>query len=56
MVERGMVVRVASYEWNCPKYIEPRFTEAELQAMIGPKMRAMAEKIEKLEAQLAKFS
>ena len=54
--KRSYIIQVAAMDWNCPKYIEPRFTEAELQAMIGPKMRAMAEKIEKLEAQLAKFS
>ena len=28
--ERCFVIEVASYDWNCPKFITPRVTEAEL--------------------------
>lgn len=29
-VERGIVIRIEAFDWNCPKFITPRFTEAEL--------------------------
>lgn len=34
-VERIFVVRVQSYDWNCPKFITPRFTMEELAEMGG---------------------
>ncbi len=34
-VERGVVITVEAYDWNCPKYITPRFTEREVQERIG---------------------
>ena len=48
-VERGMVVRVASYEWNCPKYITERFARPEVEQA----MAQMGARIAELEAQLA---
>ncbi len=33
-VERGIVIRVEGFDWNCPKYITPRYTEAEVAARI----------------------
>lgn len=48
-VERGMVVRVASYEWNCPKYITERYTRDEVQHALAQ----MGARIAELEAQLA---
>ncbi|WP_298261665.1 pyridoxamine 5'-phosphate oxidase family protein [uncultured Litoreibacter sp.] len=48
-VERGMVVRVASYEWNCPKYITERYTRDEIQHA----MTQMGARIAELEALLA---
>jgi predicted pyridoxine 5'-phosphate oxidase superfamily flavin-nucleotide-binding protein len=29
-VERGFVIQVEAFDWNCPQHITPRFTEAEL--------------------------
>lgn len=29
-VERGFVIAVEGFDWNCPQHITPRFTEAEL--------------------------
>ena len=49
-VERGMVVKVASYEWNCPKYITERFARPEVEQA----MAQMGVRIAGLEAQLAK--
>lgn len=34
-VERGVVITVEAFDWNCPKYITPRYTEAEIQAMVA---------------------
>lgn len=31
-VERGVLFTVEAYEWNCPRHITPRFTEAEFAA------------------------
>lgn len=34
--ERIFVVEVLSYDWNCPKFITPRFTEKEVEAATQP--------------------
>jgi uncharacterized protein len=33
-IERGIVMTLAAIDWNCPQHITPRYTEAELLAMI----------------------
>jgi ferredoxin-NADP reductase/predicted pyridoxine 5'-phosphate oxidase superfamily flavin-nucleotide-binding protein len=33
-VERGIVIQVKAYDWNCPKYITPRYTQKEVEAML----------------------
>jgi predicted pyridoxine 5'-phosphate oxidase superfamily flavin-nucleotide-binding protein len=48
-VERIMVIDVLSYDWNCTKFITPRFTAAEIESAIAPLKARIAE----LEAQLA---
>lgn len=48
-VERGMIVRLASYEWNCPKYITQRYTKAEVQQALAQ----MGARIAELETALA---
>lgn len=30
-VERAFVIAIEGYDWNCPKHITPRFTEAEVR-------------------------
>ena len=47
-VERIFVIDVLSYDWNCPKFITPRFTAAEVEAAVAPLKVRIAE----LEAQL----
>lgn len=49
LTERVFRVRVVSYDWNCPQYITPRFTVAEVEAYAAP----MKARIAELEAQLA---
>ena len=48
--ERVFVVDVLSFDWNCPKFITPRFTSDEVEAVVEPLRRRIAE----LEEQLAK--
>ena len=48
-VERLFLIRVISYDWNCPQYITPRFTAAEVEKYAA----ALKDRIAELEAQLA---
>jgi predicted pyridoxine 5'-phosphate oxidase superfamily flavin-nucleotide-binding protein len=48
-VERGLVVEVEAYEWNCPQHITPRVTAAE----VVPVVRDLQARIAELEARLA---
>jgi uncharacterized protein len=49
-VERGIVIRVEAFHWNCPKYITPRFTETQVRGVIDP----LVKRIQELEAELAR--
>jgi predicted pyridoxine 5'-phosphate oxidase superfamily flavin-nucleotide-binding protein len=48
-VERLFLIEVISYDWNCPQYITPRFTAAEVEKYAAP----LKARISELEAQLA---
>jgi len=48
-VERLFLIQVISYDWNCPQYITPRFTAAEVEKYAAPLKARIAE----LETQLA---
>jgi predicted pyridoxine 5'-phosphate oxidase superfamily flavin-nucleotide-binding protein len=47
--ERLFLIQVISYDWNCPQYITPRFTAAEMEKYAAPLKACIAG----LEAQLA---
>lgn len=47
-VERLVFIDVVSFDWNCPKYITPRYSADELEELAGPLRRRIAE----LEAEL----
>ena len=49
-IERGIVIDVEAFDWNCPKHITPRFTEAQIVAMTAPLRAQLAEAQEKLAA------
>ena len=34
-VERGVIITVEAFDWNCPKYITPRFTEQEVRNLVS---------------------
>jgi uncharacterized protein len=46
-IERLFLIEVVSFDWNCPQYITPRFTEAEMEQAVAPLKARIAE----LEAQ-----
>jgi predicted pyridoxine 5'-phosphate oxidase superfamily flavin-nucleotide-binding protein len=48
-VERGWLIEVSGFDWNCPQHITPRFAEAEVIAGVTPLHRRIAE----LEAEFA---
>lgn len=47
-VERLFLIDVVGFDWNCPKYITPRYTAAEVQELIAP----LKERIAELETKL----
>ena len=50
--QSAFVIDVVGFDWNCPQYIEPRFTRAEIQAQVGP---LLAEN-ERLRAEVARLN
>ena len=34
-VEAAILIDIVGFDWNCPQYIEPRFTRAEIDGEIG---------------------
>lgn len=41
--ERVVKVDVVGFDWNCPKYITPRYTKAEIETAIAPLRQRVAE-------------
>jgi len=35
-VERGFIIKIAAFDWNCPQHITPRYSEEEVSALILP--------------------
>ncbi|MDP3493264.1 MAG: pyridoxamine 5'-phosphate oxidase family protein [Hyphomonadaceae bacterium] len=35
-IERGVIVTLEAFDWNCPQHITPRHTEAELVELLAP--------------------
>ena len=50
VVERLFFIDVVSFDWNCPKYITPRYTAGEVEELVSPLKIRIAE----LEAELTK--
>lgn len=42
-VERGVEIALEGFEWNCPRHITPRFTEAEIERAVAPLRARIAE-------------
>ena len=43
VVERGFIIRVEAFDWNCPQHITPRFTLAEIEEATAPLRKRIAE-------------
>jgi predicted pyridoxine 5'-phosphate oxidase superfamily flavin-nucleotide-binding protein len=48
-VERGILIDVEAFDWNCPQHITPRYTEDEVAAAT----QSLLDRIAELEAQVA---
>lgn len=48
---RVMEIEVAAYDWNCPQYIIPRYTQPQVMELVAPLQR----RIRELEAPLKSF-
>lgn len=47
-VERGMLITVEAFDWNCPQHITPRYSQTEMEAVA----KTLVEKIIELEEEL----
>jgi uncharacterized protein len=50
-VERGFVVHVSAFDWNCPQHITPRYTQLEVETVLRP----LQDRVRALEEELAQF-
>ncbi len=50
IVERIFLIEVISYDWNCPKYITPRYTAGEVEEAVAPLRARIAELEQQLKA------
>jgi predicted pyridoxine 5'-phosphate oxidase superfamily flavin-nucleotide-binding protein len=48
-VERGLVISIEAFDWNCPQHITPRFTVAEIEAATEPLRKRIVELEQELE-------
>lgn len=51
ITERLYRIRIVSFDWNCPKYITPRFTAAEVNEVVDPLKARIAELEARLQSQ-----
>lgn len=42
-VERGMIIDIVGFDWNCPQFISPRWTEPEIRKAILPLQQKIAD-------------
>ncbi|MCX7096921.1 MAG: pyridoxamine 5'-phosphate oxidase family protein [Methylococcales bacterium] len=48
-IERGIIIDIAAYDWNCPQHITPRYTKSAIEKLMAP----LVAEIESLKAQIA---
>ena len=41
-VERGFIIEVEAFDWNCPQHITPRFSETEIESLLGASLAGAA--------------
>jgi len=54
-VERLTVIKVLARDWNCPKYITPRFTETDIRSLMDREIKSLTEENEQLKARIAEL-
>lgn len=42
-IERAFLIEVASFDWNCPQHITPRFTVDDIESAVAPLQARIAE-------------
>lgn len=42
-IERGFLIDVAAFDWNCPQHITPRFTVEDVESAVAPLQARIAE-------------
>ena len=52
LVERGFVIHIEAFDWNCPQHITPRYSKAEIEQLIA----VLLEENRALKAQVASLS
>jgi ferredoxin-NADP reductase/predicted pyridoxine 5'-phosphate oxidase superfamily flavin-nucleotide-binding protein len=35
-IERGFIIKIEGFDWNCPQHITPRFSEDQIQKLVDP--------------------
>jgi predicted pyridoxine 5'-phosphate oxidase superfamily flavin-nucleotide-binding protein len=55
-VERGLLISVEAFDWNCPQHITPRFTLAEIEEGTTPLLQRIAELEEALQSKAKEAS
>ncbi len=52
-VERLFTLELEAFDWNCPQFITPRFTEDEVRAAVAPQIEKLKAENDALKAQIA---
>ncbi len=52
-VERGFIIKVEAFDWNCPQHITPRYTQTEVDAMVAVRVQELLAENSRLRSELA---
>ena len=42
-VERGFIIHIEAFDWNCPQHITPRYTDVDIETLIAPLQQELTE-------------
>ena len=42
-IERGFVIDIEAFDWNCPQHITPRYTQSDITEIVAPLQQRIAE-------------
>lgn len=40
-IERGVLIHIAAFDWNCPQHITPRYTDADIERIVEQRLREL---------------